>query len=47
METFWGTLNILPVATVPVELLDTVRHITEALSRLAYIIPFGLGFDEP
>lgn len=31
MEALWGPLDILPVATVPVELLDAVRDVAETL----------------
>ena len=32
MEALRSTLDILPVATVPVELLDAIRDVSEALT---------------
>jgi hypothetical protein len=37
MEALWSPLDILPVATVPVELLDTVRYVAETLLKSVYI----------
>lgn len=33
METVWGTFNILPIAAVPVELLDAIGHVARALTK--------------
>lgn len=35
METLWGTLDVLPVAAVPVELLDPIWNVSEALVQSA------------
>ena len=35
MEALRSTLDILPVATVPVELLDAIRDVSEALAMSA------------
>jgi hypothetical protein len=35
MEALRSTLDILPVATVPVELLDAIWDVSEALAMLA------------
>lgn len=35
MKAFWGAFSVLPIAAVPVELLDAIGHIARALSKSA------------